>query len=167
MDHQKALIEEYERETASTRKTLEAIPEDADFAWKPHAKSFSLGRLAGHTSELAGNWGISTLTTDGIIVPAGHKFEPYIVASKAEMLERFDRETATVKTELASFAPERWDETWKFQVGDATYVSGPKGEIFRTWVLNHMIHHRAQLGVYLRLLDQPIPGIYGPSADSR
>jgi uncharacterized damage-inducible protein DinB len=165
MDFQKELIAEYDRETAKTRKIFEAIPADADFTWKPHPKSMSLGRLAGHTAELVGEWGITTLTTDKLEFAPEHKFEAYIPASKEALLERFDREVATVKKELASFAPKRWDENWKFIAGGKAWIDESKYEVWRTWVLNHLIHHRAQLGVYLRLLDKPIPGTYGPSAD--
>jgi uncharacterized damage-inducible protein DinB len=165
MDFQKELIAEYDREIAKTRKMLEAIPADADFTYKPHPKSMSLGRLAGHTAELGGEWAITTLTTDKLEFPADHKWEAYIPASKEALLERFDKETAEAKAALAGFAPERWDENWKFVAGGQAWIDESKYEVWRTWVLNHMIHHRAQLGCYLRQLDKPIPGTYGPSAD--
>jgi uncharacterized damage-inducible protein DinB len=144
---------------------LEAIPADADFTWKPHPKSMSLGRLAGHTAELAGEWATTTFTTDKLEFPADHKFEPYIPASKDALLERFDKETAEAKAALTAFGTEKWDENWKFVAGGQAWIDESKYCVFRTWVLNHLIHHRAQLGVYLRLLDKPIPGSYGPSAD--
>jgi uncharacterized damage-inducible protein DinB len=125
----------------------------------------SLGRLAGHTAELGGEWAITTLTTDKLEFPADHKWEAYIPASKEALLERFDKETAEAKAALAGFAPERWDENWKFVAGGQAWIDESKYEVWRTWVLNHMIHHRAQLGCYLRQLDKPIPGTYGPSAD--
>jgi uncharacterized damage-inducible protein DinB len=167
MDFQQELIAEYDRETARTRKMLEAIPAEADFTYKPHPKSMSLGRLAGHTAELGGEWAITTLTTDKLEFPADHKWEAYIPASKEALLERFDKETAEAKAALAGFAPEKWDENWKFVAGGQAWIDESKYEVWRTWVLNHMIHHRAQLGVYLRLLDKPIPGAYGPSADEK
>ena len=165
MDFKKELIAEYDREIAKTRKMFEAIPADADFTYKPHPKSMSLGRLAGHTAELGGEWAITTLTTDKLEFPADHKWEAYIPASKEALLERFDKETAEAKAALAGFAPERWDENWKFVAGGQAWIDESKYEVWRTWVLNHMIHHRAQLGCYLRQLDKPIPGTYGPSAD--
>jgi uncharacterized damage-inducible protein DinB len=165
MDYQKELIAEYDRETANTRKMLAAIPADADFTYKPHPKSMSLGRLAGHTSETAGQWASCTLTMDKLEFPEGHKFDAYIPASKDAMLERFDKETAEAKAALASFAPEKWDGHWKFVAGGQTWIDDTKYNVFRTWVLDHLIHHRAQLGVYLRMMDKPIPGTYGPSAD--
>jgi len=166
MDIQKELIAEYDRETANTRKMLEAIPADADFTYKPHPKSMTLGRLAGHLSETAGDWAIHTLTTDKLEFPADHKYEPYIPASTEALLAKFDAETANVKKELAAFALEKWDENWKFVAGGQAWIDESKYEVWRNWVINHLIHHRAQLGVYLRLLDKPIPGMYGPSADS-
>ena len=166
MDFQKELIAEFDRETASTRKMLEAIPADADFTYKPHPKSMSLGRLAGHVSDNAGEWAISTLTTDKLEFPADHKFEPYIPASREALLEKFDSQVAEAKAALAIFPPEKWSENWKFVAGGQAWIDETKYEVWRTWVVNHLIHHRAQLGVYLRLLDKPIPGMYGPSADT-
>jgi uncharacterized damage-inducible protein DinB len=166
MDFQKELIAEFDREIASTRKMLEAIPADADFTYKPHAKSMSLGQLAGHTADTAGEWALSTLTTDKLEFPADHKWEPYIPASKEALLEKFDSQVAETKKALASFPAENWGANWKFVAGGQAWIDDTKYGVWRTWVLNHMIHHRAQLGVYLRLLDKPIPGMYGPSADT-
>jgi uncharacterized damage-inducible protein DinB len=163
MDIQKELIAEYDSEAAKTRQMLDAIPADADFTWKPHTKSMALGRLAGHTAELAGKWAVSVLTTDKL----EHTGESYIPASKAALIERFDREVAEVKAALASFTPQKWDGNWKFVAGGQAWIDASKYFVWRTCVLNHMIHHRAQLGVYLRLLNKPIPGTYGPSADSK
>ena len=165
MDFQKELIAEYDREIAKTRKMLEAIPADADFTYKPHPKSMSLGRLAGHVAETAGEWATTTFTTDKLEFPADHKWEAYVPASKQALLERFDKETAEAKSAFASFAPAKWDENWKFIAGGKAWIDESKYRVFRDWVLDHLIHHRAQLGVYLRLLDKPIPGSYGPSAD--
>ena len=165
MDIQKELIAEYDREIARTRKTLEAIPADADFAYKPHAKSMSLGRLAGHVSDTTGEWAIATLTMSKLEFPPEHKFEPYIPASKAALLAQFEKQVAEAKAALEHLAPEKWNENWKFVAGGRAWIDESKYEVWRTWVLNHLIHHRAQLGVYLRLLDQPVPGVYGPSAD--
>jgi uncharacterized damage-inducible protein DinB len=165
MDFQKELIAEYDRETAKTRKMLDAIPADADFTFKPSAKSMPLGNLAGHISDTAGEWAISTLTTDKLEFPADHKFEPYVPASKTAMLERFDDQIAKAKAELAKFDPANWAGNWKFVAGGQAWINETKYEVWRNWVLNHLVHHRAQLGVYLRVLGKPIPGTYGPSAD--
>jgi uncharacterized damage-inducible protein DinB len=165
MDFQKELIAEYDRETATTRKILEAIPADFDPTYKPHPKSMAFGRLAGHLSETSGDWALHTLTIDKMEFPADHKFESYIPASKAAMLEQFDSQVAAVKKALATFAPEKWDDNWKFVAGGQAWIDDTKYGVWRNWVINHMVHHRAQLGVYLRVLGQKLPGTYGPSAD--
>ncbi len=165
MDIQQELILEYDRETATTRKILAAIPADADFTYKPHPKSMALGRLAGHVSETSGSWALHTLTLDKLEFPADHKFESYIPASTAALLEQFDKQVAEVKVELAKFPAEGWDGNWKFVAGGQAWIDDTKYHVFRYWVLDHLIHHRAQLGVYLRLLDAKLPRTYGPSAD--
>jgi uncharacterized damage-inducible protein DinB len=164
MDVQKELIAEYDREVASTRKMLEAIPADADFSYKPHEKSMSLGRLSGHLAETGGEWAYSTLAKDKIEMSM-EGYKPWVPASKVEILEKFDKQTAEARAALVEFTPEKWDEHWKFIGNGQTWIDDPKHQVWRTWVMNHMIHHRAQLGVYLRLLGAPIPGTYGPSAD--
>ena len=165
MDFKQKLIAEFDRETATTRKMLEAVPADADFNYKPHEKSMPLGRLLGHLSDTAGDWAIHTLTTDKLEFPEGHKFEPYIPASKDAMLARYDKQVAEAKAALVAFDSSKWDDHWKFVAGGKAWLDNTKYFIWRNCVLNHMIHHRAQLGVYLRLLNKPIPGAYGPSAD--
>lgn len=165
MDFQKELIAEYDREAAKTRKIFEAIPPDADFTFKPGEKSMALGRLAGHITETSGDWAVHTLTLDKMEMPAGQKWEPYVPASKEALLERFDKDSAKVKEELAKFSPAKWDDNWKFVASGQTWIDESKYSVWRNWVVNHMVHHRAQLGVYLRALGKPIPGTYGPSAD--
>jgi uncharacterized damage-inducible protein DinB len=165
MDAQKELVAEFDREAAKTRKMLDAIPADADFNFKPHPKSMPLGRLAGHLSEMTGEWGQHALMLDKLEFPADHKWEPYAPASKAALLEKFDSDLAKTRAELVSIAPEKWDNHWKFIFGGQTWVDEPKHQVFRGMVMNHMIHHRAQLGMYLRLMNAKVPGVYGPSAD--
>jgi uncharacterized damage-inducible protein DinB len=164
-DFHKELVAEYDRETARTRKILAAIPADADFKWKPHPKSMAMGRLAGHVAETMGDWATHTLTMDKLEFPPDHNFEAYVPASTQALLERFDQQVADVKKELSTFPPEKWDDNWKFVAGGQAWIDDSKYRVFRDWVLDHAVHHRAQLGVYLRLLDKPIPGMYGPSAD--
>lgn len=163
MDIQMDLAAEYDRETASTRKLLEAIPEDADFSWKPHEKSMALGRLAGHVGDTAGDWAVFTLTTDKLVWDASMNVPP--PTAKAQILENFDQKVAAAKPALAAMTPEKWDSHWMFVAGEQTWIDDTRYNVWRTWVINHMVHHRAQLGVFLRLLGQKIPGMYGPSAD--
>jgi uncharacterized damage-inducible protein DinB len=163
MDIQKELIAEYERETDRTRKTLEAIPDDADFNWQPHAKSMKLGKLAGHVSDTNGDWALHTLTQDRL--EWNPEMNPKDLTNKTDLLARFEKQVAEVKPALATMTPAKWDSNWKFVAGDQTWIDDSKYGVWRTWVLNHLVHHRAQLGVYLRLLDKKVPGLYGPSAD--
>ena len=165
MDAQKSLIEEFDREMGKTRKMLDAIPADADWSFKPHAKSMSLGRLAGHLTDFVGDWGNHTLTLDKLEFAADHKWEPYAPASKAELLERFDKKLAETRPALLATAGEAWDRNWQFVFGGTVWINDTKSNVFRETVLNHMIHHRGQLTVYLRLIGAKVPGIYGPSAD--
>lgn len=163
MDIQKELIAEYDQETEKTRKLLQAIPEKADFAWKPHGKSMLLGKLAGHVSDTNGDWAVHTLTKDRLDWnPEMKSVDP---TTKGELLERFEKQVAEAKTELAEMTPEKWDSNWKFVAGDQAWIDDTKYRVWRIWVINHLVHHRGQLGVYLRLLDVKIPGMYGPSAD--
>jgi uncharacterized damage-inducible protein DinB len=165
MDAQKELIAEFDREAAKTRKMFEAIPDDADFTYKPHAKSMTLGRLAGHLTDMTGDWGHNTLTTDKLEFPADHKWEPYVPKSKAELLEKFDSDLKRVREELVAIAPDQWDRNWKLVFGGRAWIDQTKYQVFRDVVINHMIHHRAQLGLYLRMTNARVPGCYGPSAD--
>lgn len=165
MDYQNDLIAEYERETAKTRKMLEAIPADADFGYKPHPKSMSLGRLAGHLTDFSGDWALNCLRKDQIEFSADHKWDPYVPAGRDAVLEKFNSGLAEVRSEIAATTPEKWDQHWKFIWAGQAFIDDPRHQVFRDYVLNHMVHHRAQLGVYLRLLGAKIPGSYGPSAD--
>jgi uncharacterized damage-inducible protein DinB len=165
MDFQKELIAEYDRELAITRKMLEAVPEDADFAWKANPKSMSLGRLAGHVAETPGDWAVHTLTMDKLEWGPDHQFESYIPASKAALLERFDKETGEARAALVALDPAKWDDNWKMIAMGQTWIDDSRYGVWRNWVVSHTVHHRAQLGRDLRTLGVPIPGCYGPSAD--
>ena len=165
MDAQKELIAEFDREAAKTRKMLEALPEGVDFTYKPHPKSMSLGRLAGHLTDFAGEWAMGTLTKDKVEFGGDQKWEPYIPASKAALLEKFDKELAGTREALAKTTGDTWDKNWKFVYAGTAYIDQPKHQVFRESVLDHMIHHRGQMSVYLRLLNAKVPGTYGPSAD--
>jgi len=165
MEFQKELIVEFDRESETTRKLLSAIPADVDFAWKPNPKSMSLGRLAGHVSETMGDWGISTLTLDKLQFAGDHKFDAYIPASTEALLTQYDKQVAAVKSALAGLDAAKWDDNWKFVYGDQTWIDDSRYRVWRVWVISHVAHHRAQLGVFLRVLGKPIPGCYGPSAD--
>ncbi len=165
MDAQKELIAEFDREAANTRKMLDAIPADADFNFKPHPKSMSLGRLAGHLTDFSGEWARSTLTKDKIEFGADSNWKPFVPTSKAEALEKFDQELEGTRAALVATTGDTWDRNWQLIWQGKAWIDQPKHQVFRDAVLNHMIHHRGQLTVYLRLLDAKVPGVYGPSAD--
>jgi uncharacterized damage-inducible protein DinB len=164
MDFQKELIDEFDREVTTTRKILSAVPDDADFAWKPHAKSYALGRLVAHVAEIPGEWAVSTLTVDKLDFDMTD-YKPYSVENKTAMLEKFDKDTAEAKAALAAFDPGKWEDIWTMGAGGQVWVSDTRYHVWRIWVVSHMVHHRAQLGVDLRLLNLKLPSTYGPSAD--
>jgi uncharacterized damage-inducible protein DinB len=164
MDLQKELLAEYDREVILTRKMLDAIPADADLKWKANPKSMTLGRLAAHVAETAGSWPISTLCQDELKMDMA-TYKPWQPSTKAEILDKFDRDTASAHQTLRDLPPAKWDDNWKMTAGGQTWVNDSRYVVFRTWVLNHLIHHRAQLGRDLRTLGSGIPGMYGPSAD--
>jgi uncharacterized damage-inducible protein DinB len=165
MDFQKELIAEFDRELVLTRKMLEAVPEGADFAWKANPKSMSLGRLAGHVAETPCEWAISTLTLDKLEWTPEPGYKSYVPASKTAMLEQFDKESAEARAALVALDPAKWSDNWKMVAGGDTWIDDTRYGVWRNWVMNHMVHHRAQLGRDLRTLGVPIPGTYGPSAD--
>ena len=164
MDIQKELIAEYDRELVSTREMLDAIPAEADLTWKANPKSMTLGRLAAHVAETAGAWGIDTLSKDGLNFDMA-SYKPWQPASKGEILEKFDTDTSKVKQIFLGLDPAKWDDNWKMTAGDQVWINDSRYAVYRTWVINHLVHHRAQLGRDLRTLGARIPGMYGPSAD--
>lgn len=165
MDAQTELIAEFDREAANTRKMLDAIPADADFTFKPHPKSMSLGRLTGHLTDFTGEWALATLTKDKIEFGADSNYKPFVPASKAEALEKFESQLAETRAALAATTGDAWDRNWKLVWQGQAWIDQPKHQVFRDTVMNHMIHHRGQLTVYLRLLGAKVPGTYGPSGD--
>ncbi|MGA8152209.1 MAG: DinB family protein [Terriglobales bacterium] len=165
MSISESLLPEFDQEMANTRKTLERVP-DEKFSWKPHEKSGSLGWLAGHLATIP-DWGVITLKHDSFdIAPAGKQFEPPPTPkSRKELLEVFDKGVAEARAALAAASDSELARPWSFLNNGVTVFSMPRIACLRAWVMNHSIHHRAQLGVYLRLNNLPVPAIYGPSAD--
>jgi uncharacterized damage-inducible protein DinB len=157
------LIPEFEEEMKNTRKILERVP-DGKFDFQPHAKSMTLGRLASHVADLPG-WGSMTIDVDVLDMQPGTK--PYTAETRSELLADFDTKVADARAKIAAATDEHWAQTWTFKYGGQTIVAMPRSQVMRGMVMNHLVHHRAQLGVFLRLLDIPIPGMYGPSADDK
>ena len=160
-----ALLPEFDQEMANTRKTLERVPEDK-FAWKPHPKSSSMIGLATHIVNMTG-WAVDTMNKESFdVAPPGappYKEEP--AASRAQLLEKFDQNVAAARSALAGASDEAFMKNWSLLAGGNALFPMPRVVCIRSFVMNHVIHHRAQLGVYLRMNDVPVPSIYGPSAD--
>lgn len=161
MSISETFLPEFDEEMANTRKMLAVVP-DGKFDYKPHEKSMTLGRLAGHVAEMPG-WGGHTLKVETFVLEPGQT--GYQAESRQAMLEKFDAEVKETRELLSSFPDEEWPKTWNLIYGGKNVFSMPRLGVWRSTVMNHMVHHRAQLGVYLRLLDVEIPGMYGPSAD--
>ena len=156
------LLPEFDEEIKKTRRTLERVPADkADFA--PHAKSMPLGKLAPHVAQLAG-FGLSVLTTPEVDFSKG-SYKPLPFESAAQLVKVLDEGAAKVRTALVGLPDEAWKQNWKLAWQGKTIFEGPRFLAYRQMFLNHLVHHRAQLGVYLRLNEQPVPATYGPSAD--
>lgn len=155
------ILAEYDHEMGTTRKLLERLPDDK-LQWKPHAKSMSLGGLATHVSNLP-NWGATILNQLSFdLADAPPNLEEK--ASRAEILAAFDASAARTRAALDKSDPELL-APWSLRRGGHEVFTLPRVAAFRTFVLYHVVHHRGQLSVYLRLNDIPIPAIYGPSAD--
>jgi len=155
------LVQEMEREAVTTRKMLERVPDDK-FSWQPHVKSMTLQRLATHVAELPGWVSMTLNTTELDFAKSGYK--PFAPESTKDLLDYFEKTLVEGKTRLEKANESELEEPWTLRNGEQVYSTSPKVEIIRM-AYCQIVHHRAQLGVYLRLLDIPIPGSYGPSAD--
>jgi uncharacterized damage-inducible protein DinB len=160
-----ALLPEFDHEMANTRKTLERVPDDK-LDWKPHTKSMAMGGLATHLSNLP-TWANYTIEGDSLdLAPEGKPLPPMpMVKSRTDLLDTFDGNVAKARASIAAASDEELFKPWTLQNNGTPILTLPKIAVLRGFVLNHNIHHRAQLGVYLRLNDIPVPSIYGPSAD--
>ena len=160
-----ALLAQFKQEMAATRTTLERVPfEKAD--WAPHEKSMTLGRLAGHIAEMPG-WGAGVLTTEEFDMNPvdGEGYQAPELKSLDDLLAAFDAGVSSAEAALPGMSDEALAVHWSLKSGGEEVMGAPRGAFFRDIITSHVIHHRAQLGVYFRLLDIPVPGPYGPSAD--
>jgi len=160
-----SLIPEFDNEMASTRKHLERVPHDKP-DWKPHEKSMAMGGLATHVSNIP-TWVVYTIAQDTLdLAPGGKPMpSPEMAKTQEELLATFDRNVAKARAAIAGASDEELFKPWSLQSNGTTLMTLPKVAVLRSFVMNHLIHHRAQLGVYLRLNDIPVPSVYGPSAD--
>ena len=168
MSISQSLLPEFDMEMAKTRKVLARVPEEK-FGWKPHEKSMTMGRLAGHLAELT-SWVGDTISKDAFDIDppgGGHKFEAYTAKSRQETLDFFDKNVAAARAAIAGASDETLMKPWSLLRGGTPMFTMPRVAVLRGFVMNHTIHHRAQLGVCLRLNDVPVPSIYGPSADEQ
>jgi uncharacterized damage-inducible protein DinB len=160
------LLSQLQEEFANTRKFLERVPDDK-LGWKPHEKSMALGRLAWHLTDMP-VWCKDILKTDHLSMTSEQgkqSMHDWEGKKRADMLARFDQDLPEVNALLAKASESDLSSPWKMEWDGQVIIDGPREDIVRKWVVHHMIHHRAQLGVYLRLNEIPIPGPYGPSAD--
>ena len=160
------LLAGFDHLVAGTRVMLEAVPEDK-MDWRPHDKSWSLGKLAAHIATLP-NWTAPTLSVSEYDVsPADGEGPPPLTAfaTSEELLTAFENSTATARNAIAETTEETLAGGWTMLVAGEPRFTMPKSAVMRGFILDHMIHHRAQLGVYLRLLDVPVPPMFGPTAD--
>ncbi len=158
------LLLDYDAEIQNTRRILERIPEDNP-QWKPHDKSMPIGRLAVHVSRLP-DFATTILTTDDLDL-ASRKFPPLVFESREKLLADLEQTSTEARHALQSSSDEKLLTHWKLSWGDKTIAEGPRAVLYRTMFLNHLVHHRGQLTVYLRLNEVPVPGLYGPSADEQ
>lgn len=156
-----SLLKEMEQEAQTTRKMLERVPADK-YSWKPHEKSMTMQRLATHIAELPG-WVTMVLATTELDF-ANNPYEPEIIHDNKELLNYFEKNLAEAKTKLGTATEDDLLPDWTLRNGQDIYSTNTKAEVIRMSYCQ-TVHHRAQLGVYLRLLNIPIPGSYGPSAD--
>jgi uncharacterized damage-inducible protein DinB len=157
------LLPELDHELVLTRRLLERLPEE-HFGWQPHAKSMTLIQLASHTANVLA-WVAPTFDTPEYDMASEADEEDAPATSRAALLERLEANGAAARATLANADAEDFAYVWTFRNGEQVLFSQPRAEVVRTYFLSHLIHHRGQLSVYLRLLDVPVPSIYGPSAD--
>jgi uncharacterized damage-inducible protein DinB len=158
-----ALLPEFDYEMATTRKMIERFPEDK-VEWRPHDTCMTLGRLAGHMSELAG-WVVPTVNQDQLVLDPS--YAPNVMKSRAETLKQFDENVKASRAAIAGASDETLMKPWSLVAGGKTVMTMPKVAVLRSFVMNHMIHHRGQLAAFYRIAGVPIPSIYGPSKDEQ
>lgn len=160
------MMGEFDEEFAHTRKFLALVPDDR-LLWKPQAKSMELGRLAWHLADFP-EWVLMTCTQDAVVMGAedGEKAENgWRGKTRAHMLARFDGDLPKARAALEAASDKELAQRWTMEWGGQRIIDDQREAVYRKWSINHMVHHRAQLGVYFRMLGIPIPGCYGPSAD--
>lgn len=159
-----ALLPEFEQEMSTTRSLLAVVPE-ADRAWGPHPRSYTLGNLAVHIANLP-RWVEVTLNRSELDLAAAFDWTPPAYSTTAANLAYFDESVARARAALQAASDAVFMEPWTLRTGSQVHFTLPKAAVYRSFCLNHIVHHRGQLSVYLRLRDVPLPMIYGPTADT-
>lgn len=157
------LLPEFDHEMATTRRLLERVPDDR-LSWTPHAKSFTLAQLAQHVATIP-MWGTMTLTSNELDLAGGFTNPP--AESRTALVKLFDENAARARSELTGKTDAELMAPWTLKRGADIIFSMPKASVWRSFVMNHLVHHRAQLSVYLRMQDVPLPAMYGPTADEQ
>ncbi len=157
-----AFLAELEQEAKVAREVLSRVPADK-FDWKPHDKSMSFGKLASHVAEMV-SWTGPTLDHPELDF-AKMDYKPFEPKTTEDLLEFFDKNLAEAAEVLKNMTDDRFMESWSLRNGEKVYFTMPKIVAMRSFVMNHIVHHRGQLSVYLRLNDIAVPSMYGPSAD--
>jgi uncharacterized damage-inducible protein DinB len=167
MTYAESILPEFDQEMASTRKVLERVPEDK-LEWRAHSKSNTIGWNANHLVEMP-SWVPMTINLASLDIapPGGPKYQSPKLTTRRELLETFDKNVAAARQALAAAKDQDIDQSWSLLRGGTPLFTMPKRAVIRTFVINHIIHHRAILCVYLRLNDVPVPGMYGPSGDDK
>jgi uncharacterized damage-inducible protein DinB len=165
MNYAEMILPEFDREMANTRKVLERVPEDR-LDWQAHAKSHTIGWNANHLAEILG-WveGILTAPSWDIAPIGGELYQSSKLTSRQEILDVFDRNVAVARKAIAAVKDDQLTQPWSLLKAGTPLITMPRGMMIRRFVLNHLIHHRAILYVYLRLNDIPVPGMYDPSGE--
>jgi len=165
MAFKEALLAEFDHEMGSTRRLLERVPE-AQLGWKPHEKSSSLGDLSGHIASLS-TWMDRILESAEFDLASATELRPPSPASRDEVLHRLDANAKSARAKLAEQTDASLLASWTLRDGGREVFTMPRSSVLRSFVFNHLIHHRGQLTVYLRLQNVPLPSLYGPTADER
>lgn len=165
MSYSQTILPEFDEEMAGARKVLERVPQ-AKFEWRAHPKSNTVGWVANHLAEIPG-WvpGVLNDTVFDIAPVGGPPYRTPSLPTPREILDQFDRNVAAARSALAEVRDEQMSVMWSLSEGGKPLMTIPRSVVIRSFVLNHLIHHRAILCVYLRLNDVPVPGLYGPSGD--
>ena len=167
MPYKDTILPEFDMEMDSTRRTLERVPDDK-FSWQPHEKSGTLGWMATHIATIP-HWAKITMEQDSLdLSPAGgSNYVPPKPANCKELLEVFDKNRAEARAALANASDADYAKPWALLMGGQELFREPRAAVLRRMVFNHLIHHRGQLTMYFRLLNVPVPALYGPSADEQ